>query len=216
MSIKQWIVLTAALSSSSVALATTTDIIVTGVIKPGACTPSLRGGGVFDFGVITPDQLAQLRQTQFRSPTQHLNVNCDATTRFALRAIDNRAGSASWTEGDPRAFGLGLNDGQRIGTYFIQTLANSYIADGSSSVRRLVTSDSGATWQPDSNTLFSHIYNGSEGRFHGFAVGAEVPTAIRHLSADLQIDMRVNGLAALSLPDDIHIDGASTLEVTYL
>lgn len=216
MSIKQWIALAAALSSSSVALASTTDITVTGVIRPGACTPSLSGGGVFDFGVITPDQLARFGQTQFRSPAQQLNVQCDAPTRFALRAVDNRAGSASWAPGSPIAFGLGQHKGNLIGAYFIQTVASSYVADGSSSVRRLVTSDSGATWQPDGNSAFSHIYNGAAGRFHGFAVGADVPTAIRHLSTDLQIDMRLNSLVALSVADDIPIDGASTLEVTYL
>jgi type 1 fimbria pilin len=216
MSIKQWSVLVAALSTSSVALATTTDIVVTGVIKPGACTPSLSGGGVFDFGVISPEQLSLSNRTQFRSPPQQLSVNCDAPTRFVLRAVDNRAGTANWPEGSATAFGLGLHDGQRIGTYFLQTIGNSYVVDGNSSVRRLITADIGLTWQPDSNGSFSHLYNGTEGRFHGFAVGADVPTAMRQLSADLRIDMRVAPLAELSVADDITIDGASTLEVTYL
>lgn len=217
MSIKQGIVMIMALGCSSAVLASTTDVIVTGVIKPAACTPSLSGGGTFDFGVISAADLKDDARTQFRSPSQQLAVTCDAPVRFALRGVDGRAGSADRPAVHTTAFGLGTNDlDQRIGAYFLSTVANTYVADGSRSVTRLITADNGTSWTRDSNTRFSLLYNGAEGRFHGFAVGAEIPTAIKQLTADLQIDMRIAALKDLTVTDDITIDGASTIEVSYL
>ena len=215
MNIKQWIAMSMALGCSTAVFANTTDVIVTGVIKPGACTPSLSGGGTFDFGVITAGELREDNWTRFTSPPQQLAVNCDAPTRFALRGVDGRAGSAQIPTNI--SFGLGTNDlDQRIGTYFLQTVAETYVADGSSSVTRLITSDNGSSWTPDGQTKYSYLYNGAEGRFHGFAVGAQTPTAIKQLTADLQIEMRIAPRKDLTVTDDITIDGASTIEVSYL
>ncbi|NIF29693.1 DUF1120 domain-containing protein [Pantoea sp. Tr-811] len=217
MRIKQWIALGMALGCSSAVFASSTDVIVTGVIKPAACTPSLGGGGRFDFGNISVNQLQQGRETSFTSPVQQLAVNCDAPVRFALRGVDGRAGTAIGDAGSPLAFGLGTNDrNQRIGAYFLQAPANSFVADGNSSVRRLRTVDGGASWGVDGNVLITTLYNGTEGHFHGFAVGAQVPTAIKQLTADLFVNMRIAALNDLTVTDDTLIDGASTIEVSYL
>ncbi|HEN8798460.1 TPA: DUF1120 domain-containing protein [Pseudomonas putida] len=214
---KQLIAMGIALMCSTTVFASATDIVVTGVIKPGACTPSLSGGGTFDFGDISVDQLHRDRQTQFISPPQQLSVNCKSPTRFALRGVDGRAGSADSAAGTIIAFGLGMNEhGQRIGAYFLRTNASSYVVDGSTSVTRLITADSGTSWQRDYTPDYSYLYNGAVGRFHGFAVGAAVPTAIRNLTADLQIDMNIAALRNLTVTDDVKIDGASTIELSYL
>ncbi|MFJ4350986.1 DUF1120 domain-containing protein [Pseudomonas sp. NPDC089428] len=216
MNIKQWIAMSMALGCSTAVFASTTDVIVTGVIKPAACTPSLSGGGTFDFGVISATELKQDDVTHFISPIQQLAVSCDAPTRFALRGVDGRAGTSLWSASKSR-FGLGTNDlGQKIGGYLLQTLASTYVADGISPVTRLVTANNGTSWGPDSNSSFSYLYNGAEGHFHGFSVGADVPSAIKQLTADLQIDMSIAPLKDLTVNDDITIDGASTIEVSYL
>lgn len=215
MNIKQWIAMGMALGCSTAVFANTTDVIVSGVIKPSACTPSLSGGGTFDFGVITAAELREDRVTRFKSQPQQLAVNCGAPTRFALRGVDGRADSNMMPSNV--TFGLGTNDlDQRIGAYFLQGVASSVVVDGNSSVTRLITADSGKSWAPDSSSINFHLYNGKEGHFHGFAVDAQIPTAIKQLTADLQVDMSISALKNLTVTDDITIDGASTIEVSYL
>lgn len=120
----------------------TTDITVIGTITPMACTPTLSGGGEFNFGKISAQDLDQETATQFKSPARQLSVVCNAPSRIALRAIDGRAGSQPTVTIDN--FGLGLNGVERIGEY--QLVTANYTADGNASVDVLESRDGGASW----------------------------------------------------------------------
>ncbi|MFK3775078.1 DUF1120 domain-containing protein [Pseudomonas sp. NPDC089406] len=217
MGMKHWIAMGMVLGCSTAVLASTTDVIVTGTITPGGCTTSLSGGGTFDFGIIRAAELNQSGKKKFVSPAQQLAVNCDAPTRFMVRGVDARADSADFVPGSVVAFGLGKNDiDEKIGFYFLQTVADSYVADGVTTVNRLITTDSGTNWAPDTDPDFSNFYNGAAGHYHGFAASGTAPTPITDLTANLQIDMRVNGRDELTVNKDVPIDGASTIELTYL
>ena len=72
--------------------ASSTDLTVTGIITPSACTPTLSGGGIVDHGKFSAKDL---NQTSKLTPSQtlKLSVNCERQlTVFALTRIDNRAG----------------------------------------------------------------------------------------------------------------------------
>lgn len=98
---KKLLLATAIIGSSCSALsAESVDITVIGTISPTACTPSAAGGGVIDYGFISPEQLAQeiddkpAGTTVLPVKTTSFTVQCDGRANVALRAKSNR-GTAS-------------------------------------------------------------------------------------------------------------------------
>lgn len=204
----------ALLSAAPVAFAaSTTDLTVTGVITPAACTPSIGGGGNFEFGRIAAQDLNQDRFTGFDSAYRPLNVVCDAPTRFALRAVDGRSGTSAGIDKAEHAFGLGLNGDEKFGEY--QILTNAFIADGSPA-DSLDSVDGGSNWfsnGSDGATLFNTSIPGLTA---AAAVGSTEPLASGTLNTGMKIRLLIAPAEGLTLTDEVPIDGAATLEVVYL
>ena len=91
------------------------DVTVTGSIVPGGCTPSL-SNAQFDHGRLYARELSAASATLFsdRQRSATLNINCEAATLYALRAVDNRADSVL-DDTDNTRFGLGMT-GNRVST----------------------------------------------------------------------------------------------------
>lgn len=87
--------------------ASSTDLTVTGIITPTACTPALSNNGTVDFGKRSAKDLNQTRT--FCTESSKLNVVCDGETTFALELADNRSTSTI----SPYLYGLGRNQRQR-------------------------------------------------------------------------------------------------------
>ncbi|UVJ45133.1 DUF1120 domain-containing protein [Pseudomonas sp. LS1212] len=189
-----------------------TDLTVTGTITPAACAPMLSGGGEFNFGMIAAQDLDQEAITNFISPARQLSVACSAPTRFALRAVDGRAGTQPTVTIDN--FGLGLSGVERIGEYKLRT--TGYAADGSAAIDVLESRDAGSSWlkaPSDESYLFNT--NGPNLTAVG-GIGANEPSAIEVLTTDLAVSMAITAAKNLTLTDEVTIDGAATLEVVYL
>lgn len=192
-----------------------TEVSVIGTITPAACVPSLSGDGSFQYGKIGSIELHPVQRTQFVSARQHLSIRCSAPTRFALRGVDGRAGSAEWPLHD-RHFGLGLNGAQKVGTYFVLFKAEGLSLDGNSQVVSLRSADNGTSWQPVT-TADSPLPNDAGAGLIGFALaGGAEPSATRLLDAVIEVDMHLAPGESLTLTDEVLIDGAATLEVSYL
>lgn len=92
--------------------ASTTELTVTGMITPSACTPSLSGN--VNYGKISIKDLDPNTPTHLDPITIRLNVLCDAATLIALRGTDNRSGSSTILDG----YGLGLTSNNvKIGNF---------------------------------------------------------------------------------------------------
>lgn len=203
------------LGSASALAASSTDVSVTGMITPAACTPSLSGAGSFDFGKISAQDLNQDKGTVFESSFQRLTIACSSPTRFAIDGIDNRSGSASTAH--PVNYGLGLNGTEKIGYYSLQIPSTGLNADGDTDVTRMQSGNGGSSWSMVGSAFPLFLFNRSSPRLSGFAVqGASEPSPISTLSADLQVRMVIAKASGLTLTDDINIDGSSSIEVTYL
>lgn len=195
---------TALISVAPFALATSsTDLTVTGVITPQACTPSLSGGGMVDNGKISAKDLNQDKETILPPQTLQMTIACDAPTLFALDSTDNKAGTSSngW-------FGLGLTDaGEKIG--FVYLAGQNPIADGNA-VRMIESEDDGASWElrnwliPESLSAFAA------------ASGPITPTPIKDLAMDLDVQTYIARADSLTLTDEVTLDGSATIEVKYL
>lgn len=184
--------------------ASTTELIVKGLITPSACDIALSSGGIIDHGKISSSDLNQSSQTIIGNDTLSLSVNCDAAIAFALKAIDNQAGS-SISNAD---FGLGLiNSDQKLGHYKV-TLRNP-IADNVA-VQTIASSDLGVTWYKE-KLMGPGLY---------MSVGAvdddTQPLPTQELMLDLEVETIISRADGLGLDDEVLIDGSATIEVMYL
>ncbi|SES77819.1 Protein of unknown function [Pseudomonas sp. NFR09] len=189
--------------------ASSTDLNVSGLITPSACTPSLSGGGVVDFGKISAADLYEHSAKALPPATLQLGVECEAATLYAFIGLDNRDGSSI---GGPTSYGLGLiNQTERVGAFDLGL--NNATADGMQ-VATLASRDNGATWQQSSeNALWTRD------RLAGFgteAAGTWAPIPIRALSSDLRIYAVIAATSTLTLTEEQPLDGSATLELRYL
>lgn len=184
--------------------ASTVDLTVTGLITPNSCTPTLSGGGQVDYGKISAKDLKTNNPTHLGSQTLQMTVNCDAPIQFALNAIDNRPGTAAFSN----RYGLGLiNGSQPFGGYNL--ILRSPVAD-TVAVQPIASYDKGTTWGAE--------YIWEPGLY--MSVGAmsddTQPLPVQNLTVDLQVETSIARTDGLDLSNEVLIDGSATLEVKYL
>lgn len=205
---KQLTILATALllgATTSVFAASSTDLTITGTITPAACTPSIAGGGVFDYGKIAAKDLNPDTATPLGAKILQLTVNCDAETLFAIMPVDNRAESSTF----PTRYGLGLVNGdEKLGNYALNFL--NVIADTPSAI--LQSDNGGVSW---SNGESGAIRPGVWVAF-GDSTGPSIPQPLQDVSVDLRVSPFIAATQNLTLTDDVQIDGSATLQIVYL
>jgi hypothetical protein len=180
---------------------------------PASCAPSLGQGGQVDFGRIGAQRLSTDVFSTF-SRALSFSVRCDGPTRFAVRAKDNRAGSARvFDKLHPGAlFGLGLTrGGQLTGAYRLSV--NSPSDSQGNALRGL--HGGGNAWQlaqpgPD---LY---HNGTLLGFAPVGRGDREPMPLSGLAAQLQVELYLAPRNALDLREELPLQGSATLEIIYL
>ncbi|CAI8943153.1 DUF1120 domain-containing protein [Pseudomonas sp. IT-P44] len=206
---KRLSLLTAALlltGASSAFAASSTDLTVTGIITPVACTPSLANGGVVDYGKRSAKDLNPTTPTHLGVEILQLNVNCNASTRFAISTFDNRENTASGA-----SFGLGLiNTNEKLGGYDLGF--RNPVADAPVSV--LWSGNEGDTWDRfDADTVIAP--------HHWIAFGTRTDTVwapdfLQNVTLDVAIDTIIAPANSLTLTDEVTLDGSATLQIEYL
>ena len=192
---------TAALVSvAPYALASSTDLTVTGIITPSACTPDLSGGGVIDIGKISAKSLNQTTPTLVGRHPMQLTVSCDGPTKIALNPIDHNVGTAN---GD-NWFGLGLTDnGEKLGVF--RPNIKSTMADGEV-VKAIHSPKHELSWMEttaiDPTTILS--------------AGNGLPMPLKDLTMELEVVTYIERADSLTLKDEVTIDGSATIEMMYL
>lgn len=200
--------------------ATKADMEVIATITPVACTPTLSGNGVADYGSMPASILRPGSITPLPPKSLTLTVGCDAGVKLGLRVIDNRrdsivagivaSGSGDNTLNDNFNFGLGIAAGKKIGGYVITLEPNSYTGDYQQA-QLLSSADGGVTWQKAGN--------GAVAKGRTFSWGARNSgdtSAFKNISGMVRVHPYINRPEDLSLSQEIQLDGAATLELTYL
>ncbi|NWB51573.1 DUF1120 domain-containing protein [Pseudomonas sp. F8002] len=194
-------------TSASALAASTVDLTVQGVITPNACTPSLSGSGVVDYGKISAKDLNLTTVTQLPRTTLQLTITCEGGTLFAIKGTDNRAGSNSSAGG----YGLGLINGtQKLGAYDV-VLLNAVADSGAVSV--LESMDNGITWSDSADAI---LPVNALGAFGDKSSGVWLPVSIQQVTTDLLVYGQIARADSLDLSDEHPIDGSATFEVKYL
>lgn len=192
------------------------EVRVSGVIRPASCAISAGNGGDFDFGEINAQLIPAGSPTGQRPAppkTTELSVECSSAARWALKAVDGRAGTSIWSP-QPYSFGLGRADnGASIGAYNL-VLAGG-VADGKAA-SIAVSRDDGATWAAGVGADARIHHDGTLSGFNVSGVHAEGPGAIRSLTVNMELDLQLNRTSAFDLSNDIELDGAATIQLYML
>jgi hypothetical protein len=201
------IILAVAHQGSAVA-ASTTELTVTGLITPSACTPELSGGGVVDHGKISAKDLNPNPNniTELPIATLQMTVSCDSQILFALNGIDNNPSTYLLS-----GYGLGLiNSTQKIGSYLLEF--RNVMADGLTNYP-IASRDGGTSWESIEDAAWE------AGTLAGFGIGIgsnRRPDPIKDLTTDLLVHTYIAPSSGLDLSNEVPLAGSATLEVKYL
>lgn len=196
------------MGASNLYAASSIDLSVVGVLTPSACTPALSGGGVVDHGKISLSDFEFPYDIYLPDATLALSINCEASTLMAVKATDNRPGTAWYGFDTDSAFGLGLYNSRRLGGY--QLLVKNVQADGAAAPA--IESVDGKTWFPAPE---GQIWQGGWMRSVGAVGEADaVPVPVQNLAMEVLIQTRVRKPTGAT--EEVPLDGSTTLAIFYL
>ncbi|MBP0598934.1 DUF1120 domain-containing protein [Herbaspirillum sp. LeCh32-8] len=209
--------LAASLISGAAIAASTTELKVTGVIKPPACAATIAGGGTVDYGTIPVTSLNKTSPTKLATKEVPFSFSCDASTKIALKFTDNKASTKVTGLGGPvgaifetTMMGLGAASGKNIGAYQVTLKQGSFTADGAV-VDTLNSPDQGASWyKGDLGTFYTDRWL-SWGK-----TGTTTPVSVKTVSGTLSVTAVIDKTDNLVLISDVPLDGSGTIEVVYL
>jgi len=195
------------LGASSPALASSsTELNVTGLITPSACTTTLSPSGIVDHGRVPARSLNEYAFKDLPTEALDLSVSCDQPMLFVLVGVDNRADSFV---GPGFYYGLGTNIHAPVERLGKISLAFSEAMGDDERVLVLASSNQGETWFPESNAYPNN--------YMGFArPGTLVPEPHRLLNTTLQINTSINAASYLTLEQEVPLDGSIVLDLRYL
>ena len=203
-----------ALLAGNTHAASYTDLAVTGLITPMACTPLLSSGGLVDFGKISRNDLNLTKGTRLPHKYLTLTVNCNAAGRFALRMRDNRDGTAHVNS--EIFYGLGLDtSGNKIGVYSVSFDPKQTVVDDLAVVYGTESTTGGLAWRM-ANLNPIDVGSRSLLGFTDVAGSTAGPSAIQSLTSILKLEATINARQNLDLSVETPMDGSATLEVVYL
>ena len=211
---------------STAQAAETAEMTVTGRVLPPSCTIDLSSGTI-NYGTLPVSKLNAGTPTAVtpwmggNTPTDTLNIACDAPAQIAVQLLDNRANTtapgvilgsvldASATE----IFGLGLDGaGTSVGAYSVTATDTGATVDGSTG--KVITSADGSSWSDGANVLFS---NQAGWLMSWTAAGSgAAPEPVTTIAQALSINAAVVGTDTLDTSSPVSLDGSLTIELVYL
>lgn len=219
-------------ASFSVLAADNVELKVTGVLVNGACTPTLDGGGVVNYGHIPLGNLSATTNNQLGIKPINLTITCDQAMPVGFTTTDNRAStlqvltinnayvnglnaSAATTE-----YGLGTTaGGVKIGAYSVGVTVGGVTADGAA-VDVLTNGNgadtSGRNW---SKTAGGATLSGSPGFVRvisSAATGTLTPVSAKVFVYPLRVAAAIQSTNALAITDTTNLDGDTTISLVYL
>ncbi|NIG21012.1 DUF1120 domain-containing protein [Pantoea sp. Al-1710] len=219
-----------ATTALNVQAASNVDVKVIGRIDPGTCTPTLSGGGVVDYGTMSPADLNATGYTLLANHQLDLAINCTAPTKVAVVAINGRPNTAAGvTEGSGQnagnapagttgggVVGLGLQGTTKIGGYTLTLDTTSFTADGNSvaTLNKRTNDPTTGTWTVANGTMW-HVGTVKSYNTWGTA-GTTTPAAFKDYNGKMNVRAYLNQKSAFDLTNTVHLDGLATLELVYL
>lgn len=226
---KIFIATAVALSLSAAAQAADSSAVlkVAGVLTNDACTPSMSGGAVVDFGTKYVSDLSPTDTNQLGYKDVDLSITCSAPTKVSWRITDDRIDSVvkltitggTWDDGDETAwafsqvFGVGKTaGGVNIGAYAVDINRTGSTADGkAATVLYSPAPATDETWFVMQDTTYAS-YN----QEYTFGTSDTTPVAFTTAVFPLRVALAVQKTDTLAITDNTPIDGQATITLRYL
>ena len=193
------------------------DLRVRGSIAPASCSFTIVNSTI-DYGRIDPRSLSATNYTKLAKKGTPYTVRCASPTFVGIKAQDNRASSKvrgmmvsqyNITYNDDFNYGLGFTSkNEKIGGYVV--FMENNIADGKA-VRAARSNNNGASWGITDPVLGQSANVGSWRTSASYS-----PIKITVVSGNLNVQPVINKTSALSMNNEIKLDGHTTLELVYL
>ncbi|QLA67840.1 DUF1120 domain-containing protein [Enterobacter pasteurii] len=215
--------------SSAAHAAGTAELKVTGVLTNSACTPTLSGGGIVDFGTTNIGNMSATATNQLGNKDLSLSISCVAPTKVGWSIIDDRAdskqnliventdwsGSGSvWSSNS--LFGAGKTaGGVNLGAYSVTMQLSNVTADGKTTGMISGANSTGSySW---GQMVGDSAPVRNDGIVYTVAGDASVdPLAFTSAVFPLRVALAVQDTTTLALTDDTQIDGQATISLVYL
>lgn len=191
------------------------DVRVKGSIAPSSCSITLTNA-TFDYGRIDRGSLSATRYTKLDKKTSPYIITCEANTRVGIKSVDNRVSSkvpgiiVSEFPGYHDIYNFGLGEtaqGEKIGGYVMHLRNN--VADGKA-VSTIGSNNNGGTWHASGGAL------GQTTHVASWSSGTSLPVSLTTISGNLEVQAVINRTSALTLNQEVNLDGHATLELRYL
>lgn len=195
--------------ATSTFAASSVDLAVHGIITPSACTPLLGQDGLIDYGKIAARDLNPATFTRLPDANLPLGIDCEASTLFAVKLTDNRAGSSA---SEPLGFGLGMiNGSEKIGVFNV--ILHTPLADNAP-VTQLQSLNYGQSWNVvDEGVALPALRLGA---FGNASSGVWAPVPIQVLRVQMRVSTAIAPAQGLTLDREVPLDGSATLDLIYL
>jgi hypothetical protein len=208
------------------------DLKVTGVLVNGACTPTLDGGGVVNYGNIPLGNLSATATNQLGSKNINLTITCDQAMPVGFTATDNRNatmqtltinnafsnGANSSATGNQ--FGLGATaGGVKIGAYAVGVNLGSVTADGAAvdTINNDLGADTnGRNWLKTATGAWANGSPNTVRVFTSAATGTLVPLAAKVFVYPLKVTAAIQSTNTLAITSNTNLDGDATISLVYL
>lgn len=206
-------------TASAAHAASTANLKVTGVIRPGACDLTLSSRGTVDYGTIARTALSVTAPTALPEKIIAFVINCPGSaSKTAITLTDNRAEtvingiirSIDNSLGDKAAFGLGSANNRHLGVYGVQFHA---VNGESGLLNPYHRADSSASWRRNTE-IADHYFSGDQKSWGISEISG--PSAFKRITGYLNIRAVIDKLGNLPAGDDLQLNGSATLEVIYL
>lgn len=213
-------------SGSVLAAGESVEAKVIGTISAAACKPALSGGGVIDYGTISPSTLKKDAFTVLPKKTLSFTITCEAPVKLALTGTSGRGASAvksdgtlaviasdlnlgkDYLNGAIAGIGLGLDGKKGVGGFNISL--GSARMDGA--LHSVIGSKDMTTWGYNTG---SALFNGGKWYLSWSSYNA-TPIAASVISATFDVQAYINKPSALDWSKPVKLDGLATIELVYL
>lgn len=193
----------------------TVDLSVTGSIVPSACTPQFSVQSV-NFGKFSFRDLDNQNHTSTGEQAHTLLINCEAPSLYAIRAIDNRKGTAHGKPDVPAPLGMGLTPmGEKIGGFHLMVQGEGSNIDGRP-VFFSVGPPNAGSWSPSSVQERPIRSNGDLLALVDTAGLTSGPSRVMDAVLQLVASGHIAPARGLTLNEEVVFDGHVTLELVYL
>ncbi|MGL4859181.1 MAG: DUF1120 domain-containing protein [Enterobacteriaceae bacterium] len=224
------------LTASGLASAEDPTLVIKGTLVPPGCTPTMEGGGVIDYGRILNTKLQTEKSTILEDKPTALVIDCQADMKLGFMVTDDRnaskpllgsempaplagdkpSSSLNPPTQDTQTFGLGTDSKQgKVGVWWFTVKFTELAVDGVTGKQLLASNNSGVSWSQTTTAPLDPLSNAGAIAFSIGNGNNSSPVAGKVHRYPLVVGAAINKQGALSLTEDVPLDGKATFRIYY-